>query len=329
MTESARQLPPREILLIKPGSLGDVVHALPVAHALKTAFANARLTWVIDPRWAPLVCNNPAVDAILEFPRTQFRGPSGWVRGAAWFAGLRGRKPDLTVDLQGLLRSGMIARAAGSRRVIGLSDAREGGRFFCNATADVSGVSHAVDRYLQVLPLCGVPIPAHPEFPIPAATPPPGLPLRFTAIHPFARGAGKSLDDDSIRFLCDALKPSPVVLCGMGTPPANLPGHVMNLTHATTLLEMVGLLRTSTAVISVDSGPMHVACALKRPLLAIHTWSDPRRVGPYSADAWILQGGVLRRQELGAKTPLQPAAPMNQNLLGQAADWARKILQSD
>jgi ADP-heptose:LPS heptosyltransferase len=68
----------------------------------------------------------------------------------------------------------------------------------------------------------------------------------------------------------------------------------------TSLLELISLLRGASFVVSVDSGPMHLAAALEVPLLSIHTWSDPRLVGPYSENAWIWQGGEIRRQNLDA-----------------------------
>jgi ADP-heptose:LPS heptosyltransferase len=78
---------------------------------------------------------------------------------------------------------------------------------------------------------------------------------------------------------------------------------VVDLLGKTNLLELISLLRGAKFVVSVDSGPMHLAAALEVPLLSIHTWSDPRLVGPYSETAWIWQGGEIRRQNL-ADAPL-------------------------
>jgi ADP-heptose:LPS heptosyltransferase len=82
---------------------------------------------------------------------------------------------------------------------------------------------------------------------------------------------------------------------------------VVDLLGKTNLLELIGLLRGAKFVVSVDSGPMHLAAALDVPLLSIHTWSDPRLVGPYSEAAWIWQGGGIRRQNLDA--PPMPERP--------------------
>lgn len=90
---------PSSILLIKPGSLGDVVHALPVAAALHHAWPHARLSWVIDPRWEPILAGNPAIAERIPFARERYRGLSGLLHAARWLAGQRHRRPDLAIDL--------------------------------------------------------------------------------------------------------------------------------------------------------------------------------------------------------------------------------------
>jgi ADP-heptose:LPS heptosyltransferase len=312
-------VPAGSILFIKPGSLGDVVHALPVAAAIHRAWPESRLSWVIDPRWQPILDGNPSVSESVPFPRQEFRGAAGLLRGAQWLGGLRDRRPDLAIDLQCLLRSALIARAAHSRRVIGLSDAREGAGLFYTESAAVRPDQHAVDRYLSVLPLLGIPIPKQPEFPLTEGDPI-DAPEDFVLLHPFARGAGKSLDDFSVRALCEKIA-GPIVLAGMGTPPAPLPARVTDLTGRTTLAQLIWLLRRARCVISVDSGPMHLAAAVGTRLLSIHTWSDPRLVGPYSRDAWIWQGGSLRPQDFNA--PLQPEKQPIGHDLNVIAEWAQ------
>ncbi len=307
------------VLFIKPGSLGDIVHALPVAAAIHRAWPDSRLSWVIDPRWQPVLEGNPAVAECVPFPRQDFRGAAGLLRGARWLGGFRHRQPDLAIDLQGLLRSALIARSARSRRIIGLSDAREGARFFYHESAALQVDRHAVDRYLAVLPSLGISAPDQPEFPL-AAGDEISAPEDFVLLHPYARGAGKSLDEITIRSLCERIA-SPIVLAGIGQPPAPLPLRVTDLTGRTTLPQLIWLLRRARSVISVDSGPMHLAAAVGARLLSIHTWSDPRLVGPYSKDAWIWQGGRLRQQDFDAPL-LPPSQPIGPDL-NAIADWAQ------
>ncbi len=310
---------PATILLIKPGSLGDVVHALPVAAALHRAWPESRLSWVVDPRWDAVLAGNPAIAERIPFARERYRGPAGLLRAARWLAALRPRRPALAIDLQGLLRSGIIAAAARPEKIIGLADAREGAPSFYAAAAPVRPHQHAVDRYLAVLPLLGLEIPARPEFPLGAGEPI-DSPEDFVLLHPFARGAGKSLAPSDILGLIERLAPVPVVLAGFGAAPAGLPANARDLTNRTTLGQLIHLLRRAAAVISVDSGPMHLAAAVGARLLSIHTWSDPRKVGPYSAAATIWQGGELRTQRLDL--PPRPEKPITARDLDAIAAWA-------
>lgn len=314
---------PSTLLLIKPGSLGDVVHALPAAAALHDAWPDTKLAWVVDPRWQPILEGNPAISRCIPFPREEFRGVAGMAKAVGWFAGLLDLQPSVAIDLQCLLRSALVAACSRAERRIGLSDAREGAARFYHATAAVNDRMHAVDRYLAVLPLLGVAIPGHPRFDIGAGDPVPGFDATgFVLLHPFARGAGKALSADHIGRLCETLAPHRVVLAGVGDVPTGLPANVLDLANRTTLRQLIWLIRRAGAVISVDSGPMHLAAAASVPLLAIHTWSDPRKVGPYSASASIWQGGEIRRQSLGGDAPLPAERPIEHADLEAIAAWA-------
>ena len=140
---------PQSILVIKPSSFGDVVHAIPAVAALKIAWPNAHLTWVINPEWAPLLCENPYVDEVLFFPRHEFRGWNGWIKFLAWCqAVVAPRKPDLALDLQGLFRSAWIGRSSGAN-LVGMSDAREGACWFYDHLAPMPGTPASFERALH------------------------------------------------------------------------------------------------------------------------------------------------------------------------------------
>ena len=133
---------PGEILVLKPSSLGDVVHTLPAVALVKRRWPEARLRWLINPEWAPLLDGNPHVDEVVIFPRGQFRGIAGLMKIPAWASQMGVRKADLVLDFQGLLRSALIAKLCRAERgrIVGLSDAREGSRLFYDQTADVGGI---------------------------------------------------------------------------------------------------------------------------------------------------------------------------------------------
>ena len=318
----------RSVLLIKPGSMGDVIHALPVASAIHRAWPEVALTWIIDPRWAQLLEDNPAVGCVRLFPRQEFRGPGGWARAARWYPSLCGLRPDYVVDLQGLLRSALMAKCSRGKLVVGLSDAREGARFFYRSLAETSPGEHAVSRYLRVLPLLGIPLPERPEFLIPEGMSP-SLPDGYIVLHPFARGAGKSMEAGAVRTFVEEFHSKskrPVVIVGSGDPSGSLTAGVIDLAGKTTLPELIGILLGARFVVSADSGPMHLAAAAGVPLLGVHTWSDPRLVGPFSEEAWIWQGGEIRRQDLN-KFPLEQV-PFTQESAREVARFVAGMANS-
>jgi ADP-heptose:LPS heptosyltransferase len=290
---------PRQILVVKPSSLGDVVHTLPAVALVKHRWPDARLSWVVNPEWAPLLEGNPYDDEGVIFPRQQFRGLRGAFRVPGWARELGRRNPvNLALDFQGLLRSALIARCCrkSGGRIIGLSDGREGSKFFYDEIVDVRGKAHAVDRYLAMVESLGIPVDHGTlEWPLPQGPRPASdLPERFVLLHPFSRGEGKSLTREQVTEFCLAMSSFPVVLAGRSDesiPPAE---NVINLLNRTTLAELIWLIRNAAHVVSVDSGPMHIAAALTSRLVSIHTWSDPLKVGPYNDGASVLKDGEIR-----------------------------------
>jgi heptosyltransferase I len=204
-------------------------------------------------------------------------------------------RPDVALDFQGLLRSALIGRMSGAREFWGLSDGREGSRLFYQHVAKVDRSAHAVERYLKLAEAFGAPARAPLRFPLPTGDELPRFDPYppFLVLHPFARGARKSLSSAVIESFCRALAPTRVVLVGKTARRLSPPDNCVNLANQTTLLQLIWLIRAAQFTISVDSGPMHIAAAISSRLVSIHTWSDPRRVGPYNADAWVWKNGQL------------------------------------
>src|SRR5262249_43008864 len=133
------ELAPRRIALIKPSALGDVVHALPALTALRRRFPHAHITWVVNRSFEPLLRGHPDLDATLAFDRGAGRG-GFWAAFGSWgrfLSRLRRGRFDLALDLQGLLRSGVMTRATGAPRRVGLSGAREGAAWLYTDIVDV------------------------------------------------------------------------------------------------------------------------------------------------------------------------------------------------
>ena len=214
-----------------------------------------------------------------------------------WVRRTRALRPDVALDFQGLLRSALIGRFSGAREFYGMSDAREGARLFYDHVAPVDRRAHAVERYLQLAAKFGAPIRRPPFVPLPTGDPLPRFDEHppFILLHPFARGRRKSLSNAVIEEFCRAFAPTRVLVVGQSHRQLGASENCIDLTNQTSLLQLVWLIRVARFVVSVDSGPMHIAAALSARLLSIHTWTDPRRVGPYNPDAWIWKHGQLLR----------------------------------
>lgn len=301
-------MPRRKILIIKPSSLGDVVHTLPSVAAIRDAHPGAEITWLINPEWAPLLRGNRDIDHVHIFPRRQFRGFGAAARLLPWIRRTRRLQPEVALDFQGLLRSVLIAKSSGAEKILGMSDGREGSRLFYDQIAAVDRKGHAVDRYLKLAEMIGADLKKALRFPLPTGDPLPRFDPHpgFVVLHPHARGRRKSMARSVVMEFCRAFAPARVVIVGRSRRRFSPPENCIDLTNQTTLLQLVWLIRNAAYVVSVDSGPMHIAAALTPNLVSIHTWSDPRRVGPSNRAAWIWKNGTLLRvSELDAGMDLR------------------------
>lgn len=298
---------PEKILIIKPSSLGDIVHTLPAVAAIRAARPEAEITWVINPEWAPILRGNRDINHVHVFPRKDFRGFGAPRHFLPWLRDTRRLKADVAIDFQGLFRSAFIAKGSGAKKIYGLSDGREGSRLFYDVKAKVSSTEHAVDRYLKLAAAFGAPALSPLRFPLPSGDSLPrfGTFPKFVVLHPYARGSKKSLSGRAIIDFCKQMDPMIVVVVGKSKSQISPPLNCANLTNQTSLMQLVWLLRHAAFVVSVDSGPMHIAAAVTDHLFSIHTWSDPGRVGPYNPKAFVWRAGKIEKVQ-----DLDPAAPL-------------------
>lgn len=288
---------PKSILIIKPGSLGNVVHALPAVALVHEAHPSAKITWVINPELAPLLRGNPDVNHVHLLPRGEFRGLGAPKNLLPWLKKTRGIRPDLALDFQGLPGGALIAKISGAKEVWGISNTLAGASGFYNHAAQVDRRSHAVERYLKLAESVGATVGESLRCSIPSGDPLPRFDAHppFVLLHPFAHGQDKSLSNTVIEEFCRSLAPTRVVIVGQSRCRINMPENCIDLTRQTSLLQLIWLIRVARFVVSVESGPMHIAAAATPNLLAIHTWTDPRRIGPYNPEAWVWKHGQLLR----------------------------------
>ena len=286
-----------KILIIKPSSLGDVVHTLPAVAAIRDAHADADITWVINPELAPLLRGNPDVDHVYLTPRGEFRGLGAPKSLLTWLNKTRELRPDLVLDFDGLLRSALFAKITGAKEINGMSSLFAAATWVYDSVAQVDRRSHAVERYLKLAESAGASAGESLRCSVPSGDPLPRFDAHppFVLLHPFARAQDKSLSNGVIEEFCRALAPTRVVVVGQSRPKINTPENCVDLTRQTSLLQLIWLIRVARFVVSVESGPMHIAAALTGNLLSIHTWTDPHRIGPYNPDAWVWKHGQLTR----------------------------------
>jgi lipopolysaccharide heptosyltransferase I len=273
------------ILIIKPSSLGDVVHALPAVNLIRRRFPDARISWLIKDSLISLLKKCPVIDERIKFRRDDYaKFPTLLWR-------LRRERFDVVIDLQGLFRSGLMAGATRAPRRIGLADAREGAQWFYNEIIPVPR-AHAVDRYLLAAKHLGcetAPI----EFPlgIPTQMPTEGL----IAVNPSARWKTKLWGDDKFAELVRQLPSKRVVLTGSVADRLRcnfIAQDRRNVAGGTDLYELAELYSRCSVVITNDSGPMHIAAAVGTPVVAIFGPTDPALTGPYGKQHVVLRSGI-------------------------------------
>ena len=300
-----------KILILKPSSLGDVIHALPVLRLLKRHLPQSRIYWWVDSGLKSLLEGDPDLAGVIPFDRDRWAAPRFWPKMLSSVHEMRAQRFDLAIDLQGLFRSGIFAWLANAGLTIGLDNAgkgsREGARAFYDLTPPRAPPNtHAVDRYLAVLPLLNVPargnfdwLPKRPEVAAqieqkwkPGAGP-------WILLLPGARWDNKRWPVEHFVELARRMREIGAlqfVILGsqadraLGQTIAEaIPGRCLNLAGQTSLWEMIEWVRRGRLVISNDTGPLHVAAALGKPLIALFGPTNPRNTGPYGKLNSVLQ----------------------------------------
>jgi lipopolysaccharide heptosyltransferase I len=297
-----------KVFILKPSSLGDVIQALPVLRMIRKHHTRAEVYWWLDAGLLPLLEDDPDLAGLIPFERRRWVSPLHWDEAARSIRAIRAHRFDWVIDLQSLARSAACAWLAGGEFTIGLEDPREGAHALYDvAVPRTSADTHAVDWYLKTLSPLGVPIdwdidwlPLRPRVARAVQEkwhPEPG---RWIAIQPGARWVTKRWPTEHFVQVVQQLAARVgdarfAVLGGMDdqevgqTIAAAAPGRALDLTGRTSLPEMIEWIRRCELVLSNDTGPMHVAAALGKPVLAIFGPTEPRRTGPYRQVKNVLQ----------------------------------------
>jgi lipopolysaccharide heptosyltransferase I len=283
----------KRILIVRMSALGDIVHALPVLAAIKRAKPEVEIDWLADRKYA----------AILEFVdglSQRILGRPGLSKAVSV---MRAREYDVAIDLQGLLKSAAMARLSGAARVIGFEQAalREGAAaWFYSESASVAPQSHIIHKNLAVLPALGVPAPDAVVFPfvVPASDVADLIAESalssgrrgFALVNPGAAWPNKRWPPERFgaiaRRLHDEHQLAPYVLWGVGEE--SLADEVVAASDGaavrapqTTLGDLLALSSRALLMVSGDTGPVHIAAAMKTPIVGLYGPTWPERNGPW------------------------------------------------
>jgi len=296
-----------KILIVKPSSLGDVVHSLPFLNAVKERFPKAEIHWVIAKGLEGLLTGHPMIHKVWLINKDMWKKtthiPHSFKEIHTLFRKLRKEHFDIVVDLQGLLRSGIITMMTGAPLRVGFKEAREGSRFFYTHKIEGGKDIHAVDRYLKIAGFLGCTT-TDIYFPFPLSfnsspiTHHSSLSGDYAVIVPGARKPANRWPARKFGELASML-PLRTLVIGSSSDTMladevvkTSKGNATSIAGKTNIKGLIEVIRGAKFVVSNDTGPMHIAAALGVPVFAIFGPADPKRTGPYGKGHTVIKEDI-------------------------------------
>jgi len=299
----------KNILIVKLSAIGDVIHALPVAHALKQRYPEARITWVVEKPAYELLTNNPAIDEIIVFDKPKFKSIAGVLtNGYQLTKQLKAHHFDVAIDLQGLLKSAAISYLSGASQRFVYCNAREGSHLISERVCGEHQNGHVVDRYLDVAAHLACKV-EKVVFPLhiteqeirtaEAIAKQAGLQLAnpYVVLAPGTNWASKCWPTAHFAKLADKLYDANVIPVLIGGPNdqrlaqeiiANTQVPPIDLTGKTSMKQLAYITKGAQAFVGGDTGPMHLAVAVGTQVVTMFGPTDPKRNGPYGQHTVLL-----------------------------------------
>ena len=297
---------PKNILIIKPSALGDIVLALPALAALRRSFPQARISWLVRPEFADLLCGQPDLNELIFFDRRLlgkwWYQPKALTKLIQFCNMLRGGRFDLVFDFQGLFRTGFFGWMTGCKRRFGMAGAREFAcMFYTDKVRQDSTCIHLVDYYLKMVASAGaqqggigfkLPQDSKADEQVKklliskkvntenyvVLVPGAAQPEKRWPVERFAQLADKIADKFGMSVVATS---SESERASVDVLLASAKAYVVNLAGRTTIRELISLLKGASLIISNDTGPGHIAAALGVPVVMIFGPTNPARVCPY------------------------------------------------
>ncbi len=304
------------ILVLRLGAMGDVVRTVPAVRLLARRWPDARIAWAVDSAWRVVLDGHPDLAGLIEIPRRAWgrslRAPLAWpglVRSIAGLAAtLRGWSVDLALDFHGDLRSGSIGWLSGAPVRVGFAghQQREGNRFFStHRVPSTERRTPRMERNLSLVRALGAPVAPLPRAALPLVANgrdaardllrASGLPSAgYAVVAPgaSARQAYKKPPAEALAAACAAIARgagTTLVVWGPGEEDdarrvVDLAGAAARLAPQTTIPTLAALIDGARLFVGGDSGPMHLACAVGCPVVAIYGPTDPRVNAPWGVE---------------------------------------------
>ncbi len=283
---------PASFLIVRLGALGDIVHAIPVVAALREAYPEARIGWLVHPRFSPLLQVVEGLDHVYALERRS---------GAQTIRHVRRDRYDVCLDLQGLLKSAAVARLSGAGRVIGFSRhlLRESAASLAYSETGGDGAGHVVDKNLSLLATVGVHTRVR-RFPLRIPPTPvvsctrqmlgTGESGPFALLNPGAAWPNKRWPAERFGALAQSLQARLGMRSAVlwGPDEATLAAAVVrasdgaaHMAPQTTMVEVLALAQAARVMVSGDTGPLHLAAAAGTPVVGLFGPTPPERNGPW------------------------------------------------
>lgn len=349
---SPRALPYDRLLIVRLSAMGDVIHTLPAVAALRQAFPHATLGWIIEERWAELLCTlryprsgkrspqRPLVDRVHTVNTAAWRrsllSPNVWQQMAVALSELRGVGYQAAIDFQGAVRTALLARWSGATTIFGDAQPRENAAsMWYTRQIQCQGV-HVIEQAISLSrSLAPAQMPALVEFPIDPDAEEKisnfvGDAPNFAILNPGAGWGAKQWPAERYGAVAKELAKEGIrSLVNFGPGEEGLARTVEESSDETavriscSIAELISLTRRARLFIGGDTGPMHLAAALRIPVVAIFGPTNPARNGPFGTRSIVLRSATSTTSHARRGEPEQGLLQITP---GEVVDAARELL---